>query len=59
MFNDPKFTTQELADYLKVHTRTLERWRKFHCGPRYEREGRFIRYKLSAIKEWQTTIETL
>lgn len=59
MLNDAEFTTRELAEYLKVSTRTLERWRKKRCGPRYEKQGRFIRYKLSSIKEWQNAIETL
>ena len=46
-------TTREVADYLKVHPKTLAIWRHRDQGPRYYRIGpRDIRYFMEDVEAW-------
>jgi excisionase family DNA binding protein len=45
-------TVLEAADYLRLGTRTLERFRCSGLGPKYVKLGRYIRYQRDALDEW-------
>ena len=47
-------TPAELADWLKVHSKTLETWRNEQPrrGPRFVKEGRIVRYLWSDVYAW-------
>jgi predicted DNA-binding transcriptional regulator AlpA len=46
-------TAAELADYLGVDVRTLERWRRLGRGPRVTRVGDHkVRYAEPDVAEW-------
>ncbi len=45
-------TPTEVADQLRVDTRTLSRWRSEGNGPTYVRVGRAIRYDQLAVSNW-------
>jgi len=45
-------TPTELADQLRVDTRTLARWRSGETGPAYVRVGKSIRYEQSVVSDW-------
>jgi excisionase family DNA binding protein len=45
-------TVLEAADYLRLSTRTLERFRCSGLGPKYVKLGRYIRYQRDALDEW-------
>ena len=48
-----EMTTREVADYLKVHPKTLAIWRHRDQGPRYYRVGvRDIRYSQEDVEAW-------
>lgn len=57
---DELLTTQEVADYLKMATKTLAHWRlnKEPTGPKFIRLGSgggpngLIRYRKSDVDEW-------
>jgi excisionase family DNA binding protein len=45
-------TEQEAAEYLKVSTKTLQRWR-YQCSPPvYHKFGKNVRYRLSDLDEY-------
>ncbi len=51
-------STEEVAEYLGLPPRTLERWRYIGKGPRWASMGRHVRYSWSDIEAWvaeQTT----
>ena len=46
-------TTQlEAARFLRVSTRTLERWRVAGNGPRFCKAGRRVLYRLTDLQAW-------
>ena len=48
--------TKDAADYLKVSSRMLERWRSEGDGPRFHKMGRRgIRYRLCDLNEFLET----
>jgi predicted DNA-binding transcriptional regulator AlpA len=49
---DPLLNTEETAQYLNRHTKTLVNDRCNGNGPDYVRLGRQIRYKKSALDEY-------
>jgi excisionase family DNA binding protein len=46
------FTTQEVAELLRVTVRTLERWRAAGKGPALITMGGLIRYRHSDLDAW-------
>lgn len=48
----PLLTEQELAEYLKVHVRTLWEWRRNGKGPPFVMIGKRRRYRLSDIEAY-------
>jgi excisionase family DNA binding protein len=45
-------TTIEVADFLGVPVRTLERWRRYRTGPQYAPIGRHVRYRWEDVEKW-------
>ena len=46
-------TEEDAADFLKVTTFALRKWRRQGCGPRFIRCGaRLIRYSTSDLGDW-------
>lgn len=44
---------QEVADRLKLPSKTLAQWASLGKGPRYAKIGKFARYKLSDLIAWE------
>lgn len=44
---------QEVADRFKVPSKTLAQWGTDKKGPRFAKIGRFARYKLSDVIDWE------
>jgi excisionase family DNA binding protein len=49
---DP-LTEDELAARLKISPRTVKRWRWRRYGPAWFYAGRHVRYRMSAVLEWE------
>lgn len=45
-------TTEQLADELAMTVPALAQWRYRGMGPRFIKEGRWIRYRRSDVDEW-------
>jgi len=45
-------TTREVADYLSVHPKSLDRWASRGEGPPYVIVGTNRRYDMDAVREW-------
>jgi hypothetical protein len=52
MDDDPILKPSETAAYLRVSERTLEGWRRRGVGPVFQRYGRAVLYRRSAIEAW-------
>ena len=52
MAKNPKFSTQEAADYYGLKKNTLEIWRCKHKGPRYYKLGTRVLYDLDDLEEF-------
>lgn len=50
---DVWLTSKELAERLKVPARTLDAWASARRGPRFARFGRYRRYLLSDVIDWE------
>lgn len=52
----PLLTQQEVADFLKVKVRTLEKWRHKRCGPPYFKLSpngeQTVRYPYDELLNW-------
>jgi predicted DNA-binding transcriptional regulator AlpA len=49
----PRLMTQrQLAQCLKVSSRTLERWRAAGTGPEFIRLGKLVRYQADHVSNW-------
>jgi excisionase family DNA binding protein len=46
------WSVEEVADYLQVPVETVYRWRKYRCGPRAARVGRYLRYDPADVRAW-------
>ncbi|MBF6393327.1 helix-turn-helix domain-containing protein [Nocardia farcinica] len=55
MYNTEDYwlTRKEVADRLKVPTKTLAQWAFKGTGPRYAKIGRFARYRLADVEAWE------
>lgn len=56
----PYATRKELADFYKVHIRTIDDWHKFGIrGVRLRREmvGRLVRYRWADVRAFLTAVE--
>jgi DNA-binding transcriptional MerR regulator len=51
---DAVWTEEELAEHLKVPAATVKYWRSRGAGPKWFRAGKYVRYRESAIREWET-----
>jgi len=49
---NPILTAPDAANILRVHLRTLERWRQTGEGPRYVKMGRRVGYRRSDLEDW-------
>ncbi len=49
---DALMTAPEVAQMLRLHTGTLERWRREGHGPAWSRLGREVRYRRSEVRRW-------
>ena len=52
------YTTDQVADLLKVHPVTLRQWRVDGIGPFYLKVGRAVRYRHADLAGFITVIET-
>ncbi len=43
---------EELAQQLRVSTRTIDRWQTLRCGPPRVAIGRTILYRLDSLRQW-------
>jgi excisionase family DNA binding protein len=48
-----RLTTGELAERLRLHPRTLERWRREGVGPRFMKSGGRIRYRDEDVETYE------
>ena len=48
----PFLNTAEAAFYVGLSSRTLEKMRTEHRGPRWREHGRYIRYHIDDLDEW-------
>lgn len=48
----PLATSAEVADYLGVPVKTLDKWAYLGAGPRYAKVGRYRRYRWSDVERW-------
>lgn len=46
------YTTLEVAELLRIHPRTLERWRAAGEGPQFVLLGGLVRYPASAVSSF-------
>lgn len=46
-------TRQEVADRLKLPVKTLAQWASRGRGPRFRRIGKYTRYRMSELIEWE------
>ena len=44
---------QEVADRLKLPSKTLAQWASLGKGPRFAKIGKYARYKLSDVIAWE------
>lgn len=51
---EPLWKDTQVAEYLGVDEKTLERWRRLGEGPPYIRAGRQVRYKPEDVEAWVT-----
>ncbi|WP_030171803.1 MULTISPECIES: helix-turn-helix domain-containing protein [Actinomycetes] len=51
--SDHWLTRVELAGRLKLPPKTLAEWASKGAGPRFAKIGRFCRYKLSDVIDWE------
>jgi len=49
---------EEVAGRLKLPVKTLAQWASQGKGPRYSKIGRFARYKMSDLIEWENAQAT-
>ena len=45
-------STRELARAMDMAPITLEKWRREGIGPRYKKQGRFVRYYREDVLKW-------
>jgi predicted DNA-binding transcriptional regulator AlpA len=55
--DDPWLTAEEVADRLRQTVATVKYWRKRGTGPEGTRLGKHVRYRLSAVRDWETMRE--
>lgn len=48
----PILTVNDASEFLRVHVRTLERWRQTGEGPRYVKMGRRVGYRRNDLEDW-------
>lgn len=46
-------STAELAARLKIPVKTLAAWASAETGPRFARMGRYRRYRLGDVRDWE------
>jgi hypothetical protein len=49
------YLPSEIAAYLRVSVRTLQSWRHRGGGPPFRKYGELVRYKGSAVLEWDAS----
>lgn len=45
-------STEELAAYIAIPVRTIEKWRELGTAPRGHKVGRHWRYRMSDVDAW-------
>lgn len=52
--DEPLLNTNELAKWLGISERAIERWRegKVSGGPPYVRVGKVVRYRRADVEKW-------
>lgn len=48
----PLATRQEVAEYIRIPSTTLDQWAYRGVGPRYHKVGRHARYRWSDVEQW-------
>lgn len=51
---EPKWTSRETADFLRLSEQTLANWRWRGCGPPYLKINGAVRYDPEAVRAWAT-----
>ncbi|MCO1581646.1 helix-turn-helix domain-containing protein [Crossiella sp. SN42] len=55
---DPLWTPDELAEFLKVPEKTLRCWRSKQKGPAWRKIGKHVRYAPEDIRAWLAAIDS-
>jgi len=50
--DEPRWTVEDVAAYLRVPVETLYTWRKRRYGPKAARVGRHLRYDPDDVRAW-------
>ncbi len=53
------YNTAQLAEYLQISRRTLERWRLSGDGPAYLKLGSRVLYSSEQVERWLANCETV
>lgn len=56
---DRFYTTIEVAQMLKVTTRTLQRWRRDGDGPVFVKIGGLVRYSAAALEDYLDAVRAV
>ena len=54
--DSPWLTVDQVAERLQVPVQTVRYWRHLGTGPRAKRIGRFIRYSVEDLREWERSL---
>jgi len=49
---EPKWTSRDTADFLRLSEQTLANWRWRGCGPPYLKINGAVRYDPEAVRTW-------
>ncbi|WP_273441043.1 helix-turn-helix transcriptional regulator [Sedimenticola selenatireducens] len=56
--NDPLMTSDEVAEYLNLAPRTIQKWREDKTGPQFIRiNHRCVRYRRLEVDRWLLTLQ--
>lgn len=48
----PYLVTKEVAAYLRIKVQTLAKMRSQNRGPKFRKDGRFVRYHIADVEAW-------
>lgn len=51
-YAEPLWDPNEVAAFLKIPKKTLQKWRSDNTGPPWRRYGKHVRYEPHLVREW-------